>query len=145
MTKAMIPGLLGLVLVTHAGFAQRLINSHVPTVVKTALAQKYPTAVGVTWEKEKANYEANWGGRSGEDNSVVFTPAGDLVETVVAIPVPGLPAGVAAYVTRNYPGAKIKEAGKVTRADGRITYEAEVNKKDLVFDESGKFVRIDED
>lgn len=58
---------------------------------------------------------------------------------------PGLPASVAAYVTRNYPGAKIKEAGKVTHADGRITYEAEVNEKDLVFDESGKFVKIDED
>lgn len=29
MTKAMIPGLLGLLLVTHAGFAQRLKNSNV--------------------------------------------------------------------------------------------------------------------
>lgn len=141
----MIPGLLGLVLITHAGFAQKLKGTDVPAVVKTALAQKYPAATGVVWEKEKANYEANWGGRSGEDNSVVFTPQGNLVETVVTIPVTSLPAGVAAYLNKNYPGAKIKEAGKVTNADGRITYEAEVNRKDLVFDESGKFVRVDED
>ena len=144
MTKAIIP-VLGLVLTAHAGFAQKLKSSAVPAAVKTALAQKYPAATGVGWEKEKGNYEANWGGRSGEDNSVIFTPAGSLVETVVAIPVSGLPAGVADYVSRNYPGAKIKEVGKVTAADGKITYEAEVNKKDLVFDASGKFVKVDKD
>ena len=63
----------------------------VPPAVKTALSKKYPNASKVTWEKENGNYEANWGGKSGEDNSVQFTPAGDFIEIVNAIPVSQLP------------------------------------------------------
>ncbi|HXB08463.1 MAG TPA: PepSY-like domain-containing protein [Puia sp.] len=123
--------------------AQHLKTSDVPATVKTALTKKYPAATGVTWEKEKGNYEANWGGKSKEDNSVVFTPEGGFVEQVVAIPVTGLPAGVADYVKKNYPGAKITEAGKVTDAAGKISFEAEVKGKDLIFDETGKFLKKD--
>ncbi len=104
---------------------------------------KYPSAAGVTWEKEKGNYEANWGGRSKEDNSVVFTPDGVFVEKVDAIPVRSLPAAVATYVKEHYKGAKITEAGKVTDAKGAISYEAEVKGKDLIFDEKGRFIKMD--
>lgn len=123
--------------------AQKVKSTDVPGAVKSALAQKYPSAANVTWEKEKGNYEANWGGKSKEDNSVVFTPAGQFVEMVVAIPVSGLPGGVARYVKKNYPGATITEAGKVTDANGKTSYEAEVRGKDLIFDESGNFVKKD--
>jgi hypothetical protein len=115
----------------------------VPAAVKTALQQKYPSASGVTWEKEKGNFEANWGGVSKEDNSVLFTPAGVFVEQVVAMPVARLPAAVTDYVHTHYAGAKITEAGKVKDAEGRTRYEAEVKGKDLLFDENGNFIKID--
>ena len=115
----------------------------VPAVVKTALSKKYPAATKVTWEKENGNYEANWGGKGGEDNSVQFTAAGDFIEIVNAIPVSQLPAPVVAYVKEHYKGAKITEAGKVTDAKGKISYEAEVNRKDIIFDENGKFVKAE--
>ena len=124
-----------------AARAQRVKSADVPAAVKTALQQKYPKATGVTWEKEKGNYEANWGGASKEDNSVQFTPQGGFVEMEVAIPVTQLPAGVAAYVKSNYSGAKITEAGKVTDAAGNTRYEAEVKGKDLLFDERGNFIK----
>jgi len=111
--------------------------------VKSALLKKYPTATNVTWEKEKGNFEANWGGRSKEDNSVLFTPDGSFVEVVVAIPVAELPLGVITYIKAHYPGSKITEAGRVTDAKGRISYEAEVKGKDLIFDEKGNFEKID--
>lgn len=114
---------------------------NVPTAVKNALATKYTDAKNVTWEKEDGNYEANWGGKSGEDNSVQFTPAGDFIEIVKAIPVSELPANVTAYVKSHYNGAKITEAGKVTDANGKLSYEAEVNRKDIIFDENGNFVK----
>ncbi|MEO8712136.1 MAG: PepSY-like domain-containing protein [Parafilimonas sp.] len=114
---------------------------NVPTAVKNALAKKYPEATHVTWEKENGNYEANWGGKSGEDNSVQFTPAGNFIEIVKAIPVSELPANVTAYVKSHYNGAKITEAGKVTDAKGKLSYEAEVNRKDIIFDENGNFVK----
>src|SRR5471030_693093 len=99
-----------------SAFAQDLKTKDVPSVVKSALITQFPAASKVSWEKEKGNYEANWGGRSGEDNSVTFTPAANFVEMVVAISVDQLPASVKPYVNKNYKGAKINEAGKVTDA-----------------------------
>lgn len=123
--------------------AQKVKSEKVPAAVKTALTAKYPTAVKVTWEKEKGNYEANWGGKSGEDMSVQYTPEGSFVEQVVAISPFELPAGVAEYVKQHYKGVKITEAGKVTDAKGTLMYEAEVKEKDLVFDEKGNFLKKD--
>jgi len=54
-----------------------------------------------------------------------------------------VPVAVAAYVKVHYPGAKITEAGKVTDAQGKMSYEAEVKGKDLVFDEQGNFIKED--
>src|SRR5690349_13456095 len=117
--------------------AQRLKASQVPAAVRSAFQTKYTVVKGVTWEREKGNYEANWGGKSGEDHSVQFSSSGELIEIVEAIPVNQLPKGVIDYVKAHYKGAKITEAGKVTDARGKISYEAEVNKKDIVFDEKG--------
>jgi len=122
--------------------AQDIKSKNVPSVVKEALIKKYPHAVKVSWEKEKGNYEANWGGKSGEDTSVQFTPAGDFVEEVDAIPVSQLPSAVAQYVKVHY-HSKISEAGKVTDAKGTHLFEAEIKGKDLLFDEKGKFIKID--
>lgn len=94
--------------------AQTVKADKVPAAVKLALQKKYAKAENVQWEKEKGNYEANWGGKSKEDNSVQFTPSGEFIEIVKAIPVTQLPARVAPYVKQHYKGAKITEAGKVT-------------------------------
>ncbi|GGB01499.1 MULTISPECIES: PepSY-like domain-containing protein [Mucilaginibacter] len=115
----------------------------VPVAVKQSLAKKYPNATKVTWEKEKGNYEANWGGKSGEDTSVTFTPKGEFVEEGDAIPVNQLPPAVFEYVKTNYKGTKIKEAGRVTNAAGKKMFEAEIKGKDLLFDQKGKFIKID--
>ena len=140
-------GLVGILFVVSASsFAQKEKGEGkekliVPPAVKTALSKKYPEAKKVTWETEKGNYEANWGGRSGEDNSVQFTPSGEFIEIVTAISVSKLPKPILTYVAEHYKGAKISEAGKVTNATGKVTYEAEVNRKDIIFDENGNPVR----
>ncbi len=123
--------------------AQDIKTKDVPVNVKEALAKKYPNATKVSWEKEKGNYEANWGGKSGEDTSVQFTPGGVFVEEVDAIPVTDLPVKVATYVKSHYNGAKIKEAGRVTDATGNKLFEAEIKGKDLLFDKDGNFIKKD--
>jgi hypothetical protein len=123
--------------------AQDLKTASVPAVVRAAFVKKYPNAVKVSWEKENGNYEANWGGRSGEDNSVTYTPSGIFVEIINVIPVNQLPAKVAPYIKQHYKGAKITEAGKVTDAKGNLTYEAEIKGTDLVFDPNGNFLKKD--
>jgi len=143
MKNTLLLTCIALSLTTTAVTAQKVKSADVPESVKSALLKKYPSASNVTWEKEKGNFEANWGGKSKEDNSVVFTPDGSFVEMVVAIPIADLPPGVATYVKAHYPGSKITEAGKVTDAKGKTSYEAEVKGKDLVFDEEGNFKKID--
>jgi hypothetical protein len=130
-------------LMTGSAFAQKSKKVDVPAPVKSALQAKYPQAKNATWETEKGNFEANWGGKSGEDNSALFTPSGDFIEIVKAIPVSALPKSVITYVKDHYKGAKITEAGKVTDAKGKLTYEAEVNKKDIIFDENGNYLKED--
>ena len=126
---------------SYDSYAQDLKAKDVPAVVKEALAKKYPKATKVSWEKEKGNYEANWGGKSGEDTSVQFTPAGAFVEEADAIPVSQLPANIAQYVKAYYNGAKIREASKVTDAAGHKMLEAEIKGADLLFDEKGSFIK----
>ena len=123
--------------------AQDLKAKDVPVAAKEALAKKYPEATKVSWEKEKGNYEANWGGKSGEDNSVSFKPDGTFVEIVKAIPVTSLPKNIAPYIKEHFHGAKIREAGKVTDAAGKTMYEAEIKGGDLIFDEQGNFLKKD--
>jgi len=123
--------------------AQDLKEKDVPKSVQNAFVQKYPSAKKVSWEKEKGNFEANWGGKSGEDSSAQFTPSGNFVEIVVAIPISQLPANIPPYVSKNYHGAKINEAGKLTDAMGRHMYEVEIKGKDLIFDEKGVFLKED--
>ena len=51
------------VIATSSAMAQDLKSKDVPQAVKSALVSKYPEATKVSWEKEKGNYEANWGGK----------------------------------------------------------------------------------
>src|SRR4051812_39127109 len=96
--------------------AQTVKESQVPPAVRLALKKKFAKEKGVVWEKEKGNYEANWGGKSKEDTSVQFTASGDFIELVKAIPVSQLPSSILSYVKAHYKGVKITEAGKVTDA-----------------------------
>jgi hypothetical protein len=120
-------------------------NEHinVPAVVKKANMEKYPESKmhHITWEKEDGNYEANWGGKDGEANSAMFSPSGNFIEIVKAISISGLPKSTLEYVKAHYKGEKITEAGKVTDANGKLSYEVEVHKKDVIFDENGNFVK----
>ncbi|HVS96092.1 MAG TPA: hypothetical protein VHE54_06385 [Puia sp.] len=122
------------------GYAQDLKTKDVPRAVRDALTQKYPQAARVGWEKENGNFEANWGGRSGEDHSVQFSPDGTFVEEVDAMAVKDLPPSVAEYVKTHY-HTPIREAGRRLDAKGKHTFEIGIRGKDLLFTPEGKFLR----
>jgi len=136
-----------------AGYAQKIKESEVPAAVKNAYAAKFPDAVGKgDWEKEDGNYEVEMEKRrvsmdNGKtvkeiiEQSVVFSPDGAILQTEVEIKVGELPAAVKEYVNKNFPGKKIKEAAKITEANGTVTYEAEIAKADYIFDADGKFLK----
>ena len=118
---------------------QKLNESQVPSAVKTAFEKKYPS-VKASWDKEDANYEANFK-QGGKAMSAVIDKTGTIVETETDIPVTELPKSVQDYMKKNYPGTKVEEAAKIVKANGDVNYEAEVHHKDVIFDANGKFIK----
>ncbi|MBS1669057.1 MAG: PepSY-like domain-containing protein [Bacteroidetes bacterium] len=137
--KKILTGMLLSGALSFSAFAQKLDASKVPVHVKEAFAKKYP---GITpkWEMEKGDFEAGFK-QEGHTMSALFDSNGIMKESEVDIKVMELPSTVLAYVKEHYKGATIKEAAKITKADGTVNYEAEVNKMDVLFDINGKFIK----
>ena len=115
-------------------------KADVPPAAKSAFSKAFAGSSRVKWEKEGKNYEVNFL-QQGHQMSAVYSPAGELQETEIAIKITELPAPVAEYINKQYKDAKIEEAAKITKANGEVNYEAEVNKKDVLFDAAGKFIK----
>ena len=133
-------------LIAAIGFsacAQKIDASKVPAPVKAAFAKKYP-GVTVKWEKEDGKYEAGFK-QDGNTMSALFEANGTMTESEMDIKVTDLPASVLAYVKDHYKGKSIKEGAKITKADGTVNYEAEVDGKDVIFDVNGKFLKENKD
>jgi hypothetical protein len=129
-------------LVAAIGFsasAQKIDASKVPAAVKTAFAKQYP-GVPVKWEKEDGKFEAGFK-KDGNTMSALFEANGTMTESEMDIKVADLPAAVLSYVKDHYKGKSIKEGAKITKADGTVNYEAEVDGKDVIFDANGKFLK----
>ena len=129
-------------LVAAIGFsacAQKLDASKVPAAVKTTFAKQYP-GVTAKWEKEDGKYEAGFK-HNGNTMSALFEANGTMTESEMDVKVTDLPAAVLAYVKVHYKGKNIKEGAKITKADGTVNYEAEVDGRDVIFDANGKFLK----
>jgi hypothetical protein len=119
--------------------AQKMVAAKVPTAVKAAFAKQFAVATA-KWEKENGEYEAGFT-IDGIEMSTLFSADEKMTESEVSIKPIELPAKVLAYVKANYKDKKIKGAAKITKADGTVNYEAEVNGVDVMFDANGKFLK----
>ncbi|MFO0356554.1 MAG: PepSY-like domain-containing protein [Sphingobacteriaceae bacterium] len=127
-----------------SAFAQKIKETEVPAAVKDGFKKQYPNAKVSEWEKEGANFEAEFK-QNKVETSVVIDANGAILETEVEIAVKELPAAVSEYISKNYAGYKVDEATKITDSKGTVTYEAEVEKGkeefDLIFDSNGSFIK----
>lgn len=112
---------------------------NVPASVKQAFAKQYPGTTA-KWDKEGDKYEAGFKNK-GHEMSSLFEANGTMTESEMEIKVSELPASVMQYVKTHHKGATVKEAAKITKANGEVNYEAEVKGKDLIFDASGNFLK----
>lgn len=131
--------LLMVMMAMSCGNAQKIQEKDIPAAVKSALRKQYSDVTKVKWNKEQNEYEAGFEINE-TDYSVLIDASGIIIETEAEIGVDALPSTVKDYVSKNYPGKKIKEAAKITDAEGTVTYEAEVKGKDLIFDSNGNFI-----
>ena len=132
--------ILGIMTVSiSAGFAQKIKDADVPQVVKNSFTKSFPGQTA-KWEKEKENFEAGF--KSGGRNmSATFQPNGNFIESETDIKELELPPAALNYIKDNYKGKKIKESAKITSAAGVVTFEAEIDGKDIIFDSNGKFLK----
>lgn len=121
-------------------FAQK----NIPNEVKTAFAKKYPNVSKVKWEKENSDFEAGFIIEKIE-NSVLLDAKGNILETEVAIEKATLSKEIIDYILKDYAGQKIKGAAKINSAKEGLIFEVEVKDKDLLFTETGKFIRESKD
>ncbi|MGJ7030588.1 PepSY-like domain-containing protein [Niabella hirudinis] len=136
-TKILLAGLL--TGISFAGFAQ---SKTVPVAVKTAFEHQYP-GTKAKWENEDGNYEASFTNK-GVKTSAVYNKGGKLIETETAISGDAFPRAAKDYIARKKLGA-VTETAKITKADGTVSYEAEIKKTDYLFDEKGAFLRAQKD
>lgn len=129
--------------ISFFALAQKIPAGKVPAAVKASFEKNYPGAAA-GWEKENGNYEAGFTCNK-QNISVLFDPGGRLLETETAIAINNLPQPVTAYIKAHFPGKKIKEAAKIVDAAGTVTYEAEVNGADQIFDAAGNFLKAQKD
>ncbi len=122
--------------------AQTVKEAEVPDRVKVAFTKQYPNVKVEKWEKEGANYEAEFK-LDYIETSAVYDERGKFIQTESEIHVAELPPAVTEYVNTNLGGKKVSEASRITDASGIVSYEAEVGDADYLFDSKGSFIRKD--
>jgi hypothetical protein len=131
--------LLSVVMITVAGYAQKLKESDVPDNVKAKQNATFPDAKSVKWSKENAAYEAEFKLNKIEISCLIDGNA-ELLETETEIAASELPEPVKTAIEKIYAGCKINEASKIVKQD-MVSYEAEVkiekDKYDLLFTPEG--------
>ncbi len=115
-------------------------NEEVPEVVETAFKSNFKDAENVKWGKEDENFEAEFE-MNDIDMSANFDNKGILLETESTINAKELPAAINTYVKKNLSGATIKEAAKIIDSKGKVTFEAEIDGADYIFDAKGNFIK----
>lgn len=124
--------------------AQKVDEANVPAAVMTTFKSKCPKVASAKWEKEDGNFEAHY--KSGNSEmTCVIDPSGKYVQSEVAIDAASLPKPATEYLSKNMPGKKITEVAKITSADGKVTYEAEVDNVDYTFDSTGNLIKKEAD
>jgi uncharacterized membrane protein YkoI len=128
-------------ILTGLAFAQKIQENSIPQTILSAVKKQYPQAEKIKWEKENEHYEAEFK-QNEQETSILLDSQGNILETETEITPDLLPPKVQEYVSKQYPNQKIKEASKITDAKGKISYEVEIKKTDLYFDQEGNFIQI---
>ena len=140
--KKPIALVLAFFVLTFTTKAQEVKEADVPAIVKEAFAKKYPGA-NAKWEKEESDFEAEFK-LDKIESSAVFALDGTFKELEQEMQVADLSKIIRDYCDKNYTGYKLSEAAKITKANGKILYEAEMSKGkeefDVLFDDKGNFI-----
>lgn len=115
-------------------------SDKIPQAARNAFAKEFPNATHIDWDKEDdGSLEVNFE-QGGKHNSATFFADGKIKESEVEISESALPTPIRQYIQTNYPKTPIKSAAVIKDSAGKVTYEVEVNSKELFFDANGKLL-----
>jgi len=122
-------------------------STAIPSVVKEAFLKEFPNQKA-KWTVEKEGFEAEFT-QKGNEVAAVYDNMGHRREFETEIIKDKLPSDVLPYMKKHYPTSKIKEAARITDDKNNVIYEVEISKEgksfDLLFDEKGQFLKIEQD
>lgn len=122
--------------------SQQITKTAIPVAVKSSFAKMFPGVNEAKWDKEKNLYKASYT-HGQHKGSVLFDSTGKWLEREISIAIQGLPQKALAYMKGHFKGQTLKEASKITKANGEILYEAEIKDKKIFFSCEGIFLRMD--
>ena len=120
--------------------AQTVKEAEVPGRTMEAFRKQYPNVKVDKWEKEGANYEAEFMVDKVQ-TTVVYDERGKYIQTEAEMEVSALPPQINEYIEVNLNGKKVTEASKITDAAGTVNYEAEIGETDYLFDSKGTLIK----
>lgn len=137
--KQIITLVIAATIFTLSACGQQIDASKIPDTVKKSFSKQFPGTTA-KWEKEGTGFEANFKNKKNK-MTASFDANGTMTESEMKINIAELPASIKDYIKSRYSSAKIKEAAIITIATGESQYEAEIKGKDLIFDNSGNFIK----
>ena len=113
----------------------------VPQTIEDAFKKNHPTATILKWNDEPPIWEAKYQDDK-EKGAVSFDSIAQITETELVIAeseLQNLPS-IPKYIKENYPTEVIKGCEKIDKQNGVIIYEIQITGKELLFDNTGKFL-----
>jgi len=122
--------------------AQKLAASEVPQAVIAAFRKSNPTVSNPEWKMDKSNYQARYVFDK-RQRLVTYSKTGTPVVHDSKVAIAALPPGVKVYLDKNFPGHsdELDKVIKITKPDGVVNYDIEIDGKDLIFDDKGKYLK----
>lgn len=115
-----------------------------PDAVAAKFKTLYPAIQMVKWMQNKqGNYVAFFKNNGGECRSV-FIADGTLFREAKTIQQSAAPAGVTAYMTKNFPGKTAKKIEQIKDEKGKIIYAVKYDDHFIRLDADGKEIKMDE-
>lgn len=119
---------------------QKFETWQIPKEVVHNFEKQHPH-INADWEVEDSVFEATFTS-GGEDVSLLYNKAGDLLQTQNIIKTSAVPEDIKNYLAENKKDQKVTKARKVTKDNGQVNFEVMLERQRLTFTEEGKFIKI---
>ncbi len=138
MKKIVLPFIL--FLTTSISCEQKFETWQIPKKVVHNFKKQHPH-IDADWETEDSVFEATFTS-GGEDVSLLYNMAGDLLQTENTIKISAVPDGIKNYLAENKKDQKVTKARKITKDNGEINYNVMLDRQRLTFTEEGKLIKM---